>query len=365
METPNNPAVTTPQGATPAPGGTPTPNQPGNPGNPPPPTTVETLFPDFIDKDGNIHDRPVRPELALHADPFASGEKPAGETPAPETPPTPAAPNAPQVFSLEDLKGKMVRVKVDGIEMDVPADQVVKSYQLESHLQVRMQEVATREKKLIEIQQEMLKGKATPPAEPDPNNPEPPAPGVQETDEFKALQKQLDATRAELAQITKDTAKVRYKNGLEKIAEEIKSDYGKDDFLQRVPEIEKSIRTQLKDPANPTPEEVARFDNADYFKRSYEKMLMKELLNGKPLGDPVPTPAPTPPAAPPGSPPPNFKRPAPVIVESGGGSPSSVQQQVNGWQVRYNQALQKATNSGKSEDWQEVIRLKSEPIPAS
>src|SRR5579863_4462734 len=99
-------------------------------GEPPAPiekTTTEKLFPDFVTDDRGIVNRPVRakdqavlPTLA----PATPAPEPQGQTP-PAQPPT-----TPVYLDPKELTGKMVKLKVDGIEQDVPADSLVKLTQL-------------------------------------------------------------------------------------------------------------------------------------------------------------------------------------------------------------------------------------------
>lgn len=364
---------TTPSGATVS---QPDPGQetpPGN-GSPPEPSTTEMLFPDFIDEQGQLHGEQVRPEVAprLNRDFFEQippqSKEPGGEgTPAQPTPPlTPGAPaptqtpqqDATQYLSLEDLKGKLVKTKVDGVEMGIPAETLIKNHQLESHLQARIREVNEREKRLNKIQEDLLQRNAPPaqPGEPGPSSDS----GAETNPEVKALRDEINVLKQQLVGVNEIARKARYQEGIAKLAEQAKTDFGRTDFMDFVPKIEAEIRSQLVDPANPTKEEVARFDNATYYLYAYSRMIAKN--QGTP---PVPPPPPQGVRNPPSpTPAPETRRPANpnVDIEPAGGSPPrATLDKISDWQRRYQAAHTKAVKTGRDEDWKEVLRIKDEP----
>ena len=112
------------------------PTAPSEPNAPREIGTTERLFPDFMTSDGAIVNRPIPKDVS---------SAPASETPqAPaqgQTPPT-QAPTVPTYLKPEELAGKMVKLKVDGIEQDVQASELIKLTQLERHSNAQLMKIA-------------------------------------------------------------------------------------------------------------------------------------------------------------------------------------------------------------------------------
>lgn len=346
------PTETIPRGPSPEASATP-PETGGTPAAPEeqPKSTVETLFPDFIGDDGKLMNQPRPVTEAMPGevlDPTPVLDK---------TPPTQPT-TTPQYVDLNSLDGKLMKLKVDGVEIDVPAETVVKNYQLEAHLTQKGQRLADQEKILQEVLKEAVNRKptGTPPAAGEPTAiPEDP----NADPELVKIKAELQATRQELAQVSKATQHVRVQEGLKAIDQDIRTNIGADDFMVYAPKITEFAKSQCKDPANPTPEEKALFDTVGFYKTKYLEMKAKDMIAGK-----TPVPKAPPPAAPAAGAPPAKgpeSRPAPNIsVETGAGSPQ-IEQPHNSWNARYKAALQKATQTGDMHDWAEVSRLKHEP----
>ena len=113
---------------------------------------AEKLFPDFMTDDGAIVNRPIRSRQ-----PSESAPAPATPVPAPQgqTPPT-QAPTAPTYLDPKELAGKMVKLKVDGIEQDVPASELVKLTQLERHSNAQLMKIAQERAQLERERQELF-----------------------------------------------------------------------------------------------------------------------------------------------------------------------------------------------------------------
>lgn len=345
---PAGPSPTGPA-APPAAGGTPAAPAPG------PKSTVETLFPDFIGPDGHLMEKPnvsLGREPGDVFDPTPATDKGGQQPPAP----TPPAPGAPQYLDLSSLEGKMVKLKVDGVEIDVPASSLAKNYQLEAHLTQKGQRLADQEKILQDVLKEAINRPPTgtpPAAGATPPNSDAPS----DIPEVAKVQAELKKTQAELAQVTAATAHIRVEQGLKAIDADIRRTTGADDFMTYAPKIQDLARSLCKDPKNPTPQEVAAFDSVAFYRATYSEMKLKDMIAGKP--------ATPPPAAPPAGQPPQpgvERRPAPsVSVVDGAGSPA-IDRTGSDWNGRYKAALQKATTTGDLNDWAEVNRLKNEPL---
>lgn len=166
-----------------------TPEGTSTPAEPKTPTTTEKLFPDFFEKDdkGESHITSQRQGDEPPVEPPAP--PPAAPEPKPAVPAAAAEPKAPEYLDLSQISGKLVKLKVDGVEMDVPAEEVFKNHQLDRHLTQRGQSLAEQERVLKEMQGELTKLKA--------DNPPPAnaAPDVKVTELTKKIET-LEATIA-------------------------------------------------------------------------------------------------------------------------------------------------------------------------
>jgi len=339
--------------------------------------STDAMFPDFFDGQGNLHDQQVRPELAPQTLPNGTLPKnPDQGTPTPAAPPQPGEPSAapkppeepkpqtppaeppkPEYLDLTQISGKFVRVKIDGVEQDVPAESLLKNYQLEGHLRAKLQEVSKREERLLSLQDEMLKrGPGQQPAEGEGQSPEV-SDELAKDPKFKTVMDELNKTKAELKEIQKVTAVAAYNKSIEDLDQHVRESFKQDDFKSFVPLIQEEVNSQLKDPKQMTPEEKAKFHNRDYYLNAYSRMKLRGV---KPQGAPAAPPAapapthPTPQPAAPGAPRPDVKV---VSIEPGGGSPPSVSSSPGTGNVTLQQAYDKAVASGAEEDWQAYISL--------
>ena len=109
--------------------------------------TQETLGPE-----PDTEEAPAQ-EPAPETDPVKEAP-PAVEPPEPAQVPT--APALPEILDLSALQGKKLRVKVDGQEMEVPAEDFVKNYQLELHLNRKGQALNEQRRAIEELRKELL-----------------------------------------------------------------------------------------------------------------------------------------------------------------------------------------------------------------
>lgn len=358
---------------TPTPGTTPaapaaSPDKPGGPAAPPaappapkePPKTLsKSLFPDYYNDKGELQDKPAKVDGPANAKPTPSAKPPAPATP-PAPPAPPAPPSAPEYLDLAQISGKKIKFKDGDREWEASVADVVKNHQLDAHLTQRAQKLAEKEKEFDEIIKELRM--TDPPAPPTPPKPgEPPAPpadpsarkdGESDKDYIKRLELALVAQDTRLRNVEEVTQEQRYNRNLQALAAQIEAETGQKDFMDFVPEIRKIVLSKVKDPKKPTPEELF-YDTPQFFRMTYAELKLKNL-GAAPKAPPAPTGEPPAPPSP-GRPPAEI----PAGIEPGGGAPSAPGA-MDDWQTRYNAAFDQAVKSGKPEDWQEVIRLKSE-----
>lgn len=324
-------------------------------------STTSKLFPEFVAEDGLIVNRPVKPYVDADK---ALPPQAATPAPAPVTPaPNPPAPTAAGELDLSKLpEGTMVRVKVDGVEMTLSAKDALKNIQLERHLTMQGQKLA-QERAALEAERAALRQ----PAPAAPKAPDaPPAPkAAPEDPRFVALERQI-------AELTAAVAPQQFQTGISRLDERAKAELGATDFREYVPKIQSFIDAEIAKPEVATnPGLMRQLDSQEFWYAKYQQMKLKDVLSGTKPAAPVLTPANIVPTIPNMAPPPGTtlvldKNNQPVlvpIVEGSTGVPSRVSPDQN-WQMRYQAAFDTAKKTGRTEDWQEVFRLKRE-TPAS
>ena len=322
----------------------------GEPGAPKEKTTAERLFPEFVGEDGSINNRPVRP--------FADTSKPLPAQATPEvkpqdqTPVTPP-PTAPVYLKPEELTGKMVRLKVDGVEQDVPAESLIKTSQLERHLNARLMEVA-QEARRLEDERRRLQA---PPQAPE-KKPEPP---VKRTPELEAMEQRYQILQEQMATLQASLMPQVEEAGKKRVAQMVKERIGADDFDAYYDRIKAAALNELAKPeVQANPQASRWFNSPDFAYQQYQEMKLKDLVT-KPAA-PAPAPSPAAPAL-------VTETGAPVVVtstgkvvniptfESSGGVPSRTSPDAD-WQSTYNALLQRAQSQNTDENWMAVMRHK-------
>lgn len=325
------------------------PGQVSEPNTPKPKSTSEKLFPEFVTDDGTVVNRPVKA--------FEDKAKvlPVTETPAPaaptQTPPT-TAPTAPSYLKNDEMTGKMVRVKVDGIESDVPAESLVKNYQLERHLNAQLINLAEERRKL-----EADRRFPTPDAPKPGKAPEP----VKRSDEVQALEAQIAQMQAQMQGLQQTMLPAIQESGIKRVEQMAKERLGTDDFRTYFDRIKQSaIEEASKPEVAANPQARAYFDSDGYYFQKYQEMKLKDMMS-----------KPTAPAPNPNAPALVTQQGAPVILtnqgqpvsiptfESSGGVPSRVDPNGN-WAAQAQAAFDVARQTGRTEDWVAYYKLKSQ-----
>jgi hypothetical protein len=325
------------------------------PGEPPAPkekTTAEKLFPEFITDDGGIINRPVKSYEEKSKSLLAV------VTPAPEPqgqkPPT-IQPTVPVYLKPEELTGKMVKLKVDGIEQDVPAETLIKTTQLERHLNAQLMNLA-QERKSLEDEKRRIQ--SMPPPVPEVKKiPEPSKKGS----EMEALEAHIAQMQAEMVALQRTMIPAIQEAGIKRVEKMVKDKIGSEDFRTYFDKIRDSALEQMANPDVANDANARRYYDSDaYYFEKYKEMKLKELMT-KPS-----TPAPSPNApvlvTPQGSPVVLTNSGQPVSIpafESSSGVPS--REGLNGnWAARAQSAFDNARQTGRTEDWVAYYKLKSE-----
>jgi hypothetical protein len=307
--------------------------------------TTERLFPDFMTPDGGIVNRPVPKDV------------PATETVeavAPTQTPPVQPPTAPAYIKPEDLTGKMARIKVDGVEQDVPASELFKLTQLERHSNAQLMKLAQERAQLERERQEFM---ARPTEQTKPTKQEPP---VKKSQEVEALEARLAQMEQSMVQERALLMPQIQEAGIKRVEQMAKDRLGTDDFRSYFDKIRDNAMAEVAKPENANnPQARAFFDSDAYYFQKYQEMKLRDLVS-KPAA-PVPT-NPTAPVL-------QTQQGAPVLVnnsgqpvsiptfESSSGVPSTPSEQGN-WQSTYNALLARAKADPTDLNWMNVMRHK-------
>ena len=167
------------------------------------------------------------------------------------------APKEPEYLDVQGFGDKKVKIKVDGVETEIPFKDVVKGYQTEQYLTRKGQMLAEEKKKLHE----------TPP---------PPLHTKEDyldplmADEIERLNKELETVKEHNKATISELAPIRYERNLSAIDAEMKTE-GLIDFREKIPEIEKIILAM-------PPEQSTAYDTAEGFKSVYKNLKLQELI---------------------------------------------------------------------------------------
>jgi hypothetical protein len=322
----------------------------GEPNTPREKTTSERLFPAFTTDDGAITNRPVRPtELSGPLPVMATPESvPQDQTPKTETPTTPT------YLKLEEMVGKMVKTKVDGVEKDVPADEVFRSHQLERHLNAQLMQVAQERKQLEDDKRRFV----TQPIEP--QKPVTKEPAVKKAPEVEALEQRLIQMEQAMAQERALLMPQIQEAGIKRVEQMAKDRLGTDDFRTYFEKIRNSALEEAAKPdVSNNPQARAYFDSDAYYFQKYQELKLKDLIT-KPSVSASVSNAPVL-QTPEGAPVVISNSGKPVSIpsfESSGGVPSRVSPDAS-WQSTYNALFQRAKESNSQEDWVALYRHKT------
>lgn len=321
----------------------------GEPNAPREKTTSEKLFPDFTTEDGGIINRPVRASvepLPASATPDLSIQ---GQTPVPQVP------TVPVYLKPEDLIGKMARLKVDGVEQDVPAESLIKTNQLERHLNAQLMKVA-QEAKALEDERRRFQTAQVPLEQPKVKQPD-----VKKTPETEAFEARIAQMQAEMQMLQQTMLPAIQESGIKRVEQMVKNQIGTDDFRSYFEKIKDSAMEQMAKPEIANDPNARRyFDSDAYYFEKYKEMKLREMVTKSNTPNPVNSIAPVL----------QTQTGAPVVVnnsgqpvsipsfEGSGGVPSRQSPDVN-WQGTYNALFQRARESGAQDDWLAFYRHKT------
>ena len=328
----------------------------GEPSTPKEKTTSEKLFPEFMTEDGGVINRPVKP----YSD--ASKSLPVTVTPdliAQNQTPKTETPTAPAYLRLEEMTGKMVKTKVNGVEQDVPADEVFRSFQLERHLNTQLMKVAQEAKTLEDERRRLLAQPSV--AEPPKSTKQ--EPQVKKTPEVEALESRLAQMQVQMEGLQQTMLPAIQEAGKKRVSQMVKERIGSDDFDSYFTAIRDSALAEYAKPeVSANPQARAYFDSDAYYFQKYQEMKLKDLMTKPAASAPVNPKAPVL-ATESGAPLVMTSDGRPVSLpafESSGGVPSRESPDAS-WQSTYNALFQRAQTSGSQEDWMALYRHKITP----
>ena len=279
------------------------------------------------------------PDLEEHYQAESNQKTLSKDTPpvAEETPKDDVKPNADADAGHPDKDSKqMYKVKVDGIETEVDADELVKGYQTQKALSQRGQKLADERREF-----ESLRTNPVPEA---PKDPIPTAENLLEGDDeyykefispyVNPLKEQIKKLSTQLEDVQSEMRPARYNTVQDEIEQEMKT-AGFDDYKEKLPEIELAVQGMSK-------ERQGVYNNKDGFVSIFKSMKLDELKNAKNI---APTKVITD----------DDKRAKPdVDVMDGGVTPSNADDS----STAHSQAFQKANESGDWQDWAKVLDAK-------
>lgn len=234
-----------------------------------PTSTTSNLFPDFDDKGERLNAVPEAPEQeAVKKE----------EAVAPEVKADPA-----DYLNLEEMSGKKVKTKIDGIDGEVSLEELVKGYQTNKHLSQRGQELGaqrlaiTEQQKRIDETLAKVEGGTIPQAQ------IPTAPLGFDPEMLDDTSKAAFAMQANQIQALTDTVNtfatsmqgVQVDQQLKQIDSVLKAENPEfHDFMAKIPEIENAILSMA-------PEMQAEYGTSVGYMNIYKSLKFQEVQGGK------------------------------------------------------------------------------------
>jgi hypothetical protein len=230
----------------------------------------------------------------------------------------------------DQFGSKKVKVKVDGVEMEVTFKELLKGFQLERHLTQKGQALGEKERTLREWEQTLM-DKVTTPMQASPAD----DPLLEVVDPYvKPLKQEIEDLKKVVKELKGTTQPIEYQQNLKRVDSHLRKS-GYDDFMSYVPEIEQAIL------AMPIEEQV-EYDNPQAFMNLYKDFKIRDLKT-----------APKQRANPDERPKPKVSR---IDVESGSGS-DAVSDDIG---VKDKALFDRAVETGKTEDWMAVLSFRGQ-----
>lgn len=325
----------------------------GEPNAPREKGTTERLFPAFMTDDGAIVNRPVRNSAEDVSPIVLAPETPKadlqGQTPQTQTP------TAPSYLSESELKGKMAKIKVDGIEQDVPAEELFKLTQLERHSNSKLMKLAQERAEFERERASFLAQRTVPqdPVKPTKQDPQP-----KKSDEVQALEARLSQMEGFIAQQQETLRPAIQEAGISRVEKLAKERLGADDFRSYFDKVKEIAVSKAQDAQMKGDPNWRQFDSDGFYFETYKEMKIKDLLS-KPATSTVN----------PNAPVLRTQEGAPIVMTNSGqpvslpvfegssGVPSRQSPDAN-WQGTYNALFTRAQKSGSESDWAALYRHK-------
>jgi hypothetical protein len=337
------------------------PEKTGEPKAPRRKSTAEKLFPEFTTDDGAIVNRPIK-VVPAKGEPLPASATPT-EAAQLQTQTT-QTPTPPAYLKNEEMTGKMVKIKVDGVESDVPAESLLQNYQLKRHLDAQLMNLA-RERAEWERQKVVTAGQQAAPTAQNAVQPPARAPKEGKNSEVEALEARIAAMQAQMEAVQRSIQPQVQEFGIRMLDQRAKTELGADDFQAYVPKIKEFINNEIQKPGVATnPQILQTLDSSEFWFQKYSEFKLKDLIAKS---------ANPPPTAPP--PPPNVpvlrtQEGAPVVMTNSGqpvsipvieasGGVSSGRTPGENWTVKAQELLDRARREQTSEAWMDYYKHKT------
>lgn len=264
-------------------------------------------------------------------------------TPEPSvTPPAPPVEATPppvtiDYLDLEAVKGKKAKLKVDGKEIEVPAEELIRNYQTWQHLS-RVGQVLGEQKKSIKEELARLEQLRQPTqAQEEVNS------WKEVVDPYiRPVNAEVEALKVQVTNLNEALRPTVIKSNVDRTDEMLKVK-GLTDFKEYYPRIQNFILENIP------PDQLHQFDNQDTFVALYHEMKLEDMVKApaKSISKTPIVPVPTVPSS-------NIVPP----IESSNASTNI--ETTSAIDKKIEVATAKAMASASSWDWAEVLRLRGE-----
>jgi len=291
----------------------------------PEPTIGEQLFPGAYEQPKEETPEPTKPA--------ENAKEEGAEIPVP-APTVEAPPLTDNYLDTELLKGKKAKLKVDGQEIEVPAEELIRNYQTWQHLSRVGQKIGEQKRELNE-EIARLEQLQQPPQQTQVDE----SWGEVVNPFIKPVNSKIVELEATVKNLNEALRPTLIKSNVDRTDELMKS-RGLTDFKDYYPKIQNFLLE------NVAPEKLHEFDNQDTFIALYQEMKLQDIVNVQAKTPVIPQPVVS--AKP---------KPIPKVESSNASTNTEITSAID---KKLEAATEKAKASNSSWDWAEVFRLRDE-----
>lgn len=233
----------------------------------------------------------------------------------------------------DDKEVPLYKVKIDGVEKEVPYEELIKGYQTAQFLSQKGQRLA-EERRALEEERKRLESEKARSVQKDTEDEE----DIYYKEEIKplleketsVLKEEISTLKSTISELSKITGPMKYQTDLKEIDKMMRAE-GLDDFMNYVEKIEERVFSA-------SPEEQALLYSFDGYIKLYQQFKIKDMIKSNSSGVELRKAD-------------ERKKPKVIPIESAGGKPSATNDTV----ASINAAIEEAKETG---DWNKVLRLK-------